>query len=446
MASDVDANGRGRASAQEGRTRSATRQGTTGTARSRARQVRPAVRKVTKARLALSGASGSGKTFTALSIAQVLAPDGLHTVVDTEPGDGEQGAAELYADLFDFHTIEWDPPFDPRDLALTIRELGRPDPSRATPGVPDVVIVDSASHFWRGDGGTLDIAGGRFSGWKEATPAQNDLVEAILRAPFHVIVCTRAKQGYAVEEGDGGKQKVTKLGMEPIQRDDLEYEFQVAAYIDQQHKIELSKTRCHALAGRSFPANRQGEFAQIYRDWLDSGANLLRVADVAALRQAVKNHPDAEARQRVGAAFKEAFGLAEQIEAGKLEDCWAFLRESLGVPDHAFVAGEDGTCTRCGVLGRALWHVEAKPAEEPAGWDGSGAEVLGWDDPTEAARRHAAVAERRQALPPDAQETLTRFEADLGVPWPMPPQSLDEVENWLDDRERYAEGQSVGGP
>ena len=142
----------------------------TGTASSRLALRRPAIRKAALARLALSGASGSGKTWTALGIATRLTaghPDAVILVIDTEPGDGRQGAAGLYADRFRFDTIEWHPPYDPRDLALTIRE--------AYPVLPEhsVVIIDSASHFWRGEGGILDIAGGRFAGWKTATPIQD---------------------------------------------------------------------------------------------------------------------------------------------------------------------------------------------------------------------------------------------------------------------------------
>ena len=93
---------------------------TTGTATSRARYVRPAVRRPTKARLAVTGPSGSGKTWTALSVAEVLAPGGRVLVIDTERGDDGQGAAELYADQFSFSTLEWLPPYDPRDLAITL--------------------------------------------------------------------------------------------------------------------------------------------------------------------------------------------------------------------------------------------------------------------------------------------------------------------------------------
>lgn len=324
-----------------------------GTGRSRAGQARKAIRKPTKARLAISAVAGGGKTWSALSIAQVLAPNGHHLVIDTEKGDGEQGAAELYADMFDFETIQWDEPYDPRDLALTLRELYRPN---ADGVLSDVVILDSATHFWRGQGGTLDIAGGRFGGWKTATPAQDDLVEALLRGPWHLILCTRAKQDYSVEDVDG-KQKVTKLGLAPIQSDTLEYEMQVAISMDRDHRIDISKTRCHTLAGRSFPANQQGVFAQIYKEWLDSGANLLRMADVAALRQAVKVHPDQATRTKVGKMFKDVFGLAEQIEADKLGDCWSFMAEQLRMPPHPFLSGDDpSVCERCSVSQRAGWH------------------------------------------------------------------------------------------
>lgn len=325
----------------------------TGTATSRARLARPAVRKQAYARLALSGASGSGKTWTSLSVATKLAADMDNRrilVIDTEPADSGQGAAELYADRFDFDTIQWFPPYDPRDLALTLRDL---DPNEY-----GVVIVDSASHFWRGEGGTLDIAGGKFGGWKTATPAQDDLVDAILRAPMHVIVCTRAKQEYLVEEGNDGKQKVTKLGLAPVQRDDLEYEFQVVAMIDQQHEIEIGKTRCADLAGAKYRANHQDDFAEVYARWLAGGLQLARQTEVDALRAAMNMIPDAKKRQDVKRAWLSSFGDPQQLPADRVPDAWAWLEErgvrpvgppeersatAQGEPDSADAAPDDDT-------------------------------------------------------------------------------------------------------
>lgn len=343
---------------------------TTGTATSRAAQVKAAVRKPTKARLALSGVSGSGKTWTALCVAEILAPGGNVLVIDTEPSDDLNTASELYADTFTFNIIDWrEPPYDPRDLALTIRELG-------SLGQTDVLIVDSASAFWRGTGGTLDVAGGNFGGWKTATPAQNDLVAAFLNAPFHVIFCTRAKTEYLVEEGG---RKVTKLGLAPIQRDDLEYEFQVVGMIDHEHRIDIGKTRCDDLAGKSFHANGQAELANILKRWLDRGPELIRQYDIDLITDALKLVPRGPERAKAGAEFIAAYGKPDAMPPERLPAAWSWLSAQLDVEPHPFV--EDGeqpeegalpVCGSCGLGARAGWHTSSSqeppqgPAADPA--------------------------------------------------------------------------------
>lgn len=324
----------------------------TGTATSRVGQVRKAVRRQTHARLALSGPSGSGKTWTSLWIARAIAPDRPTIVIDTEPGDGAQGAAELYADQFDFETIQWDPPYDPRDLTLTIRELG------AVPAnVGGVLIIDSASAFWKGAGGTLDIAGGRFGGWRTADPVQNDLIDAILRSSMHVICCTRAKQAYEAEMGADGKQTVRKLGLAPIQRDDLEYEFQVVGMIDTEHRLDIGKTRAAPLAGLSFAANQQDRFATIYGEWLAAGAHLARRIEVDAVGIAVRILPPGDARSRVATHLRDTFGPAASLTEDVMGAVWLYLAEALSVEPHRFTQGDDDVlCASCGVPTEARWH------------------------------------------------------------------------------------------
>lgn len=327
---------------------------------SRAGMIRPARRKAAKARLSISGAAGSGKTWVALSVAEVLAPDGPVLMIDTEPSDPGQSAGELYAHRFDFDVLPWALGqgryrFDPRDLAATMNEVG--------PHYADgVIIVDSASHFWRGPGGTLELSEGRFGGWKEARPAHNALVESMLRSPAHVVMCMRAKMDHLVEEkpnGRGGtKQVVTKLGMAPIQSDDLEYEMQVAVYLDQAHTIEISKSRADVLAGRSWPAGAQAEFAAEYRDWLGKGLVLVRQADLDVIAQ-VCNAPKDAAGAAVRRDFRSEFG--RELEEDRLPEIWTWLSSRVAVPFHGVDAMQDDTgrtvCSTCWLPIRAGWHI-----------------------------------------------------------------------------------------
>lgn len=224
---------------------------------SRLELAKPAVRPSLKARLMLSGPAGAGKTFSALEIAAELGDRVL--VIDTE-----KESALTYADEFQFTHLPWHEPFDPRELGKELM-LAAAD--------FDVIMIDSLSHFWGGQGGTLDIADGKFGGWKTARPAQNDIVSSILSAPAHIIICVRSAIEHVQElDARSGKQVVKKLGMAPKQDKDLEYELNLAAEISIEHKISISKSRTTAVpVGMEFHSGHARDLAKLYGEWLGSG-------------------------------------------------------------------------------------------------------------------------------------------------------------------------------
>lgn len=275
-----------------------------------------AVRKGQKARVALAGPSGSGKTWTALEAAKALTGDQPVLVIDTE-----RGSASLYSDFFEFEVIEWEPPYDPRELAQVVYEQD---------DKYGVIVVDSLSHFWEGEGGTLDIVdtaaskarNNSFAGWKEGTPAQNDMVAALLNARSHVIATMRSKTDYVLETDDRGKQVPKKVGMAPIQRWGLEYEFTVTGDLDLDHTLTIEKSRCKPLAGKQFKAGKTGDFANVLNDWLSTAEPFAKPEDVEAIKAALSGIADDETRKAAKTAFVDKFGvpddlLARDIEAAK---------------------------------------------------------------------------------------------------------------------------------
>ena len=236
---------------------------------SRLSNAKPAVRPSLKARLMLSGPAGAGKTYSALEIATVLGERIL--VIDTE-----RESSLTYADEFTFTHLPWREPYDPRELAQT---LGEADVEY------DVIVIDSLSHFWGGQGGTLDIADGKFGGWKTARPAQNDAVQAILSAGCHVIVCVRSAIEHVQElDTRTGKQVVKKLGLSPKQDKDLEYELNLAAEISIEHKISVSKSRTTAVpVGREFAPGHARDLGKVYAEWLASGEPFADLTEQAAI-------------------------------------------------------------------------------------------------------------------------------------------------------------------
>jgi hypothetical protein len=224
-----------------------------------------ATKKQAKLRLALIGPSGSGKTYTALTLATYLVPGGRIALIDTE-----HGSASLYADQFQFDVLELDS-FSVENYIAGITE--------AEASGYDVLIIDSLSHAWTGKDGVLEYkdkmaaatsSKDDFGAWRKASPKHNSLVDRMLSARLHLIATMRVKTDYVVERGADGKNHPRKVGLQPVQRDGVEYEFGVIADIDADHNFIVSKSRCSALT--DMVVNKAGkEIADILRQWLTDG-------------------------------------------------------------------------------------------------------------------------------------------------------------------------------
>ena len=277
---------------------------------SRLGRAREAVRPALKGRLLIAGPAGSGKTRTALMIGEVLAEGGRVLVIDTE-----KESALTYADDFQFTHVAWDPPFDPRELTTDLIAAGRDY---------DVVIVDSLTHFWRATGGTLDIANGKFTGWAEARPAQEDLVQAILSADAHVIACVRSKMKHE-QVLENGKHVVKKLGVGPIQDDDLEYEMNVSLSVDMGHTLAVAKSRTVALpVGREFKPGHAVDMAELYRDWLKGGEPPAGRDVIDGLVSRLNALPD-KARAAAKQEFVATLGRPEHLTESQAADAEALV-------------------------------------------------------------------------------------------------------------------------
>lgn len=229
---------------------------------------RKAERKQAKLRLALCGPSGSGKTYSALLIAQGLAPGGKIALIDTERGSGE-----LYADLTEYDVAPLEPPYTPAryiELIESAEEAGY-----------DVLIIDSLSHAWTGEGGVLDMhdkaaaasrSGNSFAAWREVTPQHNQLVDAILGANLHIITTMRTKTAYDLVDDGRGKKKPVKIGLAPVQRDGMEYEFTLVMDLSiEGHVATASKDRTRLFDGQHFVP--QASTGEALRDWLGDGVD-----------------------------------------------------------------------------------------------------------------------------------------------------------------------------
>lgn len=215
----------------------------------------PAVRQQVKLRMCLVGSSGAGKTAGALDVATAIG--GRIAGFDTE-----HGRMKLFADRYTFdHAILSDA--TPEGYIRALREAEHGDYA--------TVIFDSMSHEWL----TILAEADKFSNWKDLTPRHNALLEAFAASPLNVIVTMRAKMKYDVrEEPDtrpnrtGTRQVIERLGLGPIQRENVEYEFDILGYLDVETHEAQWANRCDPLLGtHSTPRDA----APIIVEWLANG-------------------------------------------------------------------------------------------------------------------------------------------------------------------------------
>lgn len=221
-----------------------------------------ASKKQQKARVALIGPAGSGKTYTALTVAKHLGE--RVAVIDTE-----RGSASKYAgDVAEFDTSDIGHKCSPDDYIREIR-------GAAKAGY-DVLVIDSLSHAWEGEGGILDQVdkrGGKFDAWRDMAPQTRALIDAILTYPGHVIATMRVKTEYVVEQVERKGRMVNeprKVGLAPKFKEGLEYEFDVVGTLDDDNVLRISKSRAPGLTGQVI--SKPGKpFADALRAWLDDG-------------------------------------------------------------------------------------------------------------------------------------------------------------------------------
>lgn len=245
-------------------------------------QLKKATRKQVKLRLGLSGASGFGKTYSALLLAYGMTNDWSKiAVIDTE-----NESASLYAHLGEYNTIPLTAPFSPEKYieALKVCENG---------GM-EVIIIDSITHEWEGAGGCLEIyekAGGRYQDWAKVTPRHRAFIDAILTSKCHAITTVRRKQDYDLTKDQNGKLKVEKVGTKEVTREGFEYELTVNfELINDKHMAKASKDRT-GLFSEAPDFLISNETGKKILEWCESGLEAVKnkpVISPALLTKAIK--------------------------------------------------------------------------------------------------------------------------------------------------------------
>lgn len=191
-------------------------------------EIRKAKRGGSKAIIALAGTSGSGKTVTALKIARGMVKD------PSEIGflDTENKRGSLYADILDgpFMIGDLMPPFSPNRFNTAIKEF-------QDAGVK-VLVIDSASHEWEGEGGCEDIAnlplnqGKKMANWVGAKREHKSFMNTLLQCDMNIIVCLRAREKTDFKDPN----KPVSLGIQPICEKNFMFEMTASLLMENEGK------------------------------------------------------------------------------------------------------------------------------------------------------------------------------------------------------------------
>ena len=195
--------------------------------------IRPAVREGARLVIGIAGVSGSGKTYTALQMAWGLAK-GDSTKVGLLDTENKRGS--LYSDILvgrdgkvnQFMIGDLYAPFSPARYSQAIKEF-------QAAGV-EVLVIDSGSHEWEGEGGCEDIAddGGKTANWKKAKREHKRFMNTLLTCDMHIILCLRAREKVKMEKNQHGKIEPQSIGIQPICEKNTLFEMTASMMIHDQ--------------------------------------------------------------------------------------------------------------------------------------------------------------------------------------------------------------------
>jgi len=239
--------------------------------------------------------------------------------------DSERGSSAAYSEGkpfdFDMLTLDEKSPDAYTRALLIAQDAGF-----------SAVVIDSASHEWRGTQRLADQVGKQrqnntWSGWGVARPAHELFMETLIAMPSHVIATYRSKQETEQYKDENNRTKVRKLGLAPVASEDTDFEFDVWGSIDHDtHTVIISKSRIDTIPIHSEWPLGSG-LADAYLSWID-GADyeapapseaMVRAAVMEEIKQAgVKNRDVAVAAGEDGImSYVKEHGLPALIDAAR---------------------------------------------------------------------------------------------------------------------------------
>ena len=248
--------------------------------------IRKASRKKASLKIGFAAPSGAGKTMSSLLFAFGMMKEKYPNlpdaklwekiiIIDTENGSGElyvgfEVGGESNITIGEYAALTLKAPFEPSKYTSAIRLVEDND--------FEVCIIDSLTHMWQGQGGALEkqsnIAakkGNSWTAWKDVTPEINRMIDTILQSDMHILATMRSKTEHVQEKNETGRTVIRKVGMNPIIRGGMEYEFTIFFDVDIDHKTSCSKDRTGLFDGKYFIVSpAQGQEAM---KWIMGGSD-----------------------------------------------------------------------------------------------------------------------------------------------------------------------------
>ena len=199
----------------------------------------PAERRNTHIMVALAGASGTGKTYSAMRLASGICGDKPFAVIDTEAG-----RALHYADQFRFDHVDFGPPFSPERYTEAVKA--------AVGAGYDAIVIDSMSHEFEGQGGLMEAAEqSNMKGpgaWLKPKQRHKKMMNEFLQVRSHLIFCLRAAEKIDMSKKDEkGRVIVESKGWVPIQEKTFMYEMTASLTLSPDHPGIVDMTLPHKM-------------------------------------------------------------------------------------------------------------------------------------------------------------------------------------------------------
>ena len=258
----------------------------------------------------LSGASGSGKSYSALKLATGIAKQCGSDIAFI----GTEGSRnKYYANEFNYDLLELEEPFECQKYMNAIDE--------AVNAGYKVLIIDSLSHEWSWLNDTHDkMPGNSFTNWGKLKPIHNNFMNKILTSPIHIIATARGKDDWVLEDKNG-KQVPKKVGMGQQQDKNISYEYTVSLMIEQDtHVASADKDNTHLFDGR-YDVLTENDGVRLYK-WANDG-------EVPEEKPQPQSYQEAkfDPEETLRAVQNEIISYCNQLGGTKNSDLMATLKE-----------------------------------------------------------------------------------------------------------------------